>query len=229
MSRGGARREELLDAAVAVLLRDGARRASVDEMARTAGVSKGAVYLEFASKQALLAAAVRREYRRYLADTLARVEADPEGGRLSGIYRHSIAALLGHPFMRALYTDDGQVVAGVLRGPEAYRPRVLLGEEFLRRMAAAGLLRPDVDPAVASHLLSVLAVGPLLAEPVLRDRAAPALETTFDLLAHLVVTGLEPAALGDPRLGAAAFRDLVLGMERLLEDPPPTSGSVGAG
>jgi AcrR family transcriptional regulator len=226
-ARDPQRRDKLLDAAIVLILGSGVRRASVDEIARTAGVSKGAVYLEFASRGALLDALVRREYRRYLADALTRVEADPEGGRLSGIYRHSIAALLDRPFLRAMYEDNGQIVAELLKGPERYRPRVLLGAQFLGELADAGLLREDVDPGVVSHLLSVLVVGPLLAEPVLRDAAAPSLEATFGLLADLVVSGLEPRERRDPAPGIRAFRTLVEGINQELADDSAAPGLRG--
>ncbi|NOJ58941.1 TetR/AcrR family transcriptional regulator [Arthrobacter sp. 260] len=215
------RRENLLDATVALILRGGVRRASVDGIAREAGVSKGAVYLEFPSKTDLVDAAVQREMGRYLDSTAARIAADPEGGRLSGIYRHSIAELLARPFMRAIYEDDGQILAGLIRGPERYRPRVLLGEDFLRTMADAGLVRTDLDPATMSHLLSVLSVGPLLAEPVLRDESAPGLEATFELLAGLVVAGLEPTFRADPAAGVAAFQKLADGAALTFDGERP--------
>lgn len=222
-ARDTQRREKLLDTTVALMLRRGVRGTSIDEIAREAGISKGAVYLEFPSKAALVDAAVRRELSHYIAQTCSRVEADPEGGRLSGIYRHSIAVLLERPFMRALYADTGRILDGLLRGPERYRPRVLLGTAFLQELIDAGLLRPDVDPAVTSHLLSVLAVGPLLAEPVLGDETTPSLDATFELLADLVVTGLEPENPSEPAAGAAAFRELAGGLQRALaDDSQPT-------
>lgn len=73
-------------------------------------------------------------------------------------------------------------------------------ELFLLR---SSLLRADVDPAVTSHLLSVLSVGPLLAE--------------------LVVTGLEPDSPSEPAAGAAAFRELVEGLVRALADDSQTA------
>lgn len=217
-ARDAHRREKLLDATVALILRSGVRRASIDGIAREVGVSKGAVYLEFPSKAALVDAAVRREFSHFIAQTCSRVDADPEGGRLSGIYRHSIAVLLERPFMRALYADNGRILDGLLRGSERYRPRVLLGTAFLHKLIDAGLLRADVDPAVTSHLLSVLSVGPLLAEPVLGDETTPSLEETFELLAELVVTRLEPDSPSKPAAGAAAFRELAEGLVRALAD-----------
>lgn len=220
-ARDPQRRDRLLDATVTSILRHGSRRTSVEEIARAAGVSKGAVYLEFPNRRALFDAAIRREYQAYMLEVADRVDADPIGGRISRIYRHSVAALLDRPLLRAIYEDDEQIVAGILRGPERYRPRILMGEQFLRRLTEAGLLRTDIEPATMSHLLTVLGLGPLLAEPVLRDESSPSLEATIGLLADLVVTGLEPAEPGDPAAGVAAFRELVNHIHPLLDDAAP--------
>ena len=48
------RRAELLDAAIAVIRRDGARALTLDAVAAEAGVSKGGVLYHFASKRALI-------------------------------------------------------------------------------------------------------------------------------------------------------------------------------
>ena len=48
------RREQLLDAAVAVIRRDGAAALTLDAVAAEAGVSKGGVLYHFASKRALI-------------------------------------------------------------------------------------------------------------------------------------------------------------------------------
>src|SRR5262245_22564005 len=54
------RREQILDAALRLWTRKGFDATTVDDLAREAGVAKGTVYLYFATKEALLAAAARR-------------------------------------------------------------------------------------------------------------------------------------------------------------------------
>src|SRR5688572_30518618 len=55
----GARRSRLLDAALTVFLRYGFRKTSMEEVARAAQVSRQALYLHFATKEELFAAAVQ--------------------------------------------------------------------------------------------------------------------------------------------------------------------------
>ncbi len=59
--RAGARPDEILDAALAVFTEKGFDAARVDEIAAEAGISKGAVYLYFDSKEALLRGLIERE------------------------------------------------------------------------------------------------------------------------------------------------------------------------
>src|ERR1700680_865763 len=74
--RGG----RLLDAAARLFARFGFDKTSVDEIARAAGVSKGAVYLHWPSKDTLFEATLIREGPRLQDDIRDRIEADPAGG-----------------------------------------------------------------------------------------------------------------------------------------------------
>lgn len=58
--RAEARPDEVLDAALALFVEKGFAATKVEDVATRAGLSKGAVYLYFASKDALLEAIVRR-------------------------------------------------------------------------------------------------------------------------------------------------------------------------
>jgi AcrR family transcriptional regulator len=69
------RREELLDAAIAVIRRDGARALTLDAVAAEAGVSKGGLLYHFGSKRALVDGLLER----WLDD----FESDFDGGRLA--------------------------------------------------------------------------------------------------------------------------------------------------
>lgn len=58
--RAEARPDEVLDAALDLFIASGFSATRVEDIARRAGISKGAVYLYFDSKEAILAALVRR-------------------------------------------------------------------------------------------------------------------------------------------------------------------------
>jgi AcrR family transcriptional regulator len=65
------RRDALLDAAVGVFARYGFRKASMDEVARAAGVSRQGLYLQFADKEALFRSAVTHKLTRQLSAAMA--------------------------------------------------------------------------------------------------------------------------------------------------------------
>jgi AcrR family transcriptional regulator len=57
---GEERRNQILEAALKVWIRDGFHDAPVDAIAREAGLAKGTIYLYFATKEAMLQAAIER-------------------------------------------------------------------------------------------------------------------------------------------------------------------------
>lgn len=214
------RRLRLFEAGAELFTRHGFRKTSIEDITQAAGVSKGALYLEFGSKEDLFEALVRHEFRAYLADAEERIVTDPEGGRLSRIYHHCITALLRREFLRALYTNDERILAGIVRqrGPQRYQPRVVLGTEFIGRMQQAGLIRTDTAPEVLSHTLAVLMIGPLLAEPVLHHGNGPRLDETLATLSSMITTTFEETG-GDVAEGKDAFTELRRDVDRALADP----------
>ncbi|WP_434970282.1 TetR/AcrR family transcriptional regulator [Microbacterium sp. bgisy207] len=78
MSRPPHAREKVLDAFESLLIADGERAATMDAIAREAGVSKGGLLYHFASKEALEAALLTR-LEECVDDDLARMTASDEG------------------------------------------------------------------------------------------------------------------------------------------------------
>jgi len=78
MARPPLARERVLDAYEAILLDEGGRAATLDAVARAAGVSKGGLLYHFASKDDLSAGLVAR-LDALTDDDLERMDASPEG------------------------------------------------------------------------------------------------------------------------------------------------------
>lgn len=100
------RRDELMDAAERLFVKQGAAATSVDEIVALADVAKGTFYLHFASKERLLAALQQRFVTRThdnLVHALARRAPDDWLGRLNVWVEVSIALYLDN-------TDLHQVV-----------------------------------------------------------------------------------------------------------------------
>lgn len=110
VERVKAREARLLDAAARLFARFGFDKTSVEDIARAAGVSKGAVYLHWPSKLSLFEAVLAHEGLALLDMIVDRLDADPDGGTLGSIYRHSILALGTNPLLLGVYTVDAAVV-----------------------------------------------------------------------------------------------------------------------
>src|SRR3954471_15585711 len=103
-----ARRERVLAAALEVFCRYGFRKASMDEIARSADISRQGLYLHFANKDALFRAAVRKELETALGD-LSRC-LDEEGVGLERRVVGALDAWLGRYVGSMLASDIGNLI-----------------------------------------------------------------------------------------------------------------------
>jgi TetR/AcrR family transcriptional regulator, regulator of autoinduction and epiphytic fitness len=132
-STDSARREQVLAVALGVFGRYGFRKASMDQIARSADISRQGLYLHFDNKEALFRAAVRQELDAALDDVSRRLN---EQG--VGLEQRVIAALdawLGRYVGSMLAADIGEMLRN---------PAVQLGDmvdpaisAFDARLAAA--------------------------------------------------------------------------------------------
>jgi TetR/AcrR family transcriptional regulator, regulator of autoinduction and epiphytic fitness len=102
------RQERLLAVALEVFGRYGFRKASMDEIARSAGISRQGLYLHFANKDALFRAAVRQELDTALSDASRCLNAEGVG-----LQRRVVAALdawLGRYVGSMLTSDIGNLL-----------------------------------------------------------------------------------------------------------------------
>ncbi|MCB0198119.1 MAG: helix-turn-helix transcriptional regulator, partial [Anaerolineae bacterium] len=87
------RKHRILDAAAELFIHYGYDKTTVSDIAREAGVSKGAIYLHFASKDELFEGLLIREMMTYQKNWLERIESDPKGGTIGGMYKNVLYAL----------------------------------------------------------------------------------------------------------------------------------------
>lgn len=128
------KRRQVMEGARAIFLRDGFDAASMNEITRAAGVSKGTVYAYFPSKEALFEALIREE-RRAQAERIC--DFDPRDrdvrGVLSALGRNLMAAMTKPGTMAHLRT----VIAAAARFPQIGRAFYEAGPAFgIDRLAA---------------------------------------------------------------------------------------------
>lgn len=164
------RPDELLDAALELFQAQGYAATSVARIAREAGVSKGAVYLYFPSKQAILEGLVKRAVTPISTRALAQVTASQGDVRasLTG-FMTMVAGQLGDP---KVFAVPRIIMREAVNAPEIaqlYRDAVLdaamptmIG--VIRDGIAAGQIRP-VDPEMT--LRSIM--GPIVIHLLLSE------------------------------------------------------------
>lgn len=158
------RRNEVIDAAISVFARDGFSQATMDDVAREAGIAKGTVYLYFKSKEELFRGAIESR----LIPAVERAQASV--GELSG---SAAEALQDH--IRLAYE---QIIAGDLKhilrlviseGPrfpeirKFYYDNVLqrLTKGVLSRIVEYGIERGEFAP-VSTEKIALVIMGPAM-------------------------------------------------------------------
>lgn len=191
--RGEETRTRIMDAAEACFAQQGYSATGVAEVCERAGLSKGAFYHHFASKQALFVELLNR--------WLSRLEAQWQGtGSLASNAPeklHAMAGMIGAIFRQA----KGQFPIFLEFWTQAQRDPVLweatiapyrryrgLFAAMIEEGIAQGNLAP-VDPDLAAQVIVSLAVG-LLLQGLLDPEGANWGQTAQDSV-HLLLTGLE--------------------------------------
>ena len=210
----------ILKAASRLIAHYGFDKTTMEDIAREAGVSKGALYLLWSSKDQLFEALLGYEMQRLLDDLQARVERDPQGGSISNLYRHTLIALRKNPLMCALYARDSRILGDFVhrQDVERYTRRLIMGEESVGQMQAAGLLRREVRPVVITYLFTIIALGFLSMGSIFPESEAPPMEEVGEALASLLRSGLE-APGGDTNAGKQAFVQMIDFMRKQYAEP----------
>jgi AcrR family transcriptional regulator len=220
--------EALLDAARDEFARRGVARARVEDIARRAGISKGAFYLHFRTKDDALREILQRFLgalhdhvlrRQEVEDRIAREASAPDGAALARrldaecaidldlldlLWRHRqiLAAVDASPA-----TGDDALVGAFRR-----RMRALLSARIAQRQAA-GQLRPDLHPDVVADV--VLGTYEGLARRMVDMKEKPDLAAWARSILVLLYEGMlvrgagaaaPPAALRPPRARRSTAR-----------------------
>jgi TetR/AcrR family transcriptional regulator, regulator of autoinduction and epiphytic fitness len=157
------RQERVLAVALEVFGRYGFRKASMDEIARSADISRQGLYLRFASKDALFRAAVRQELDTALGDVSRCLK--EEG---VGLERRAVAALdawLGRYVGSMLASDIGNLLQnpamqlGDLVDPAIAACRARLAAAIAAAMSDSDRRRLRVTPEEIAEALLTVAQG----------------------------------------------------------------------
>ena len=220
MSDNDDRREQILDAATAVIIRLGYDKTTMSDIADEAGVSRGTVYLYFKGKEALFEALVYREWMRYSETWLGFMETDPRGGTVGGYYRATLSAINRYPLLASIMRRDRRVIGNYMRKPDnlfAWMQSDSTTVNFIRALQAAGSIRPDLDPAITAHILEMLSYGQLMIEDFKPPDQIPPYDAVMEALGDMMDRMLTPEDGGNSEAGKAAVRRIVATARAQLE------------
>jgi AcrR family transcriptional regulator len=206
-----AREQRILDAAAELIIRLGYDKTTMNDVADAVGVSRGAVYLHFKSKDKLFEALLYREVLQYAQAWLDHIEADPRGGTIGGIYRAVLHAISSRPLMQAMMRRDRYVVGNYLRKPDNLFAAMQSGSmwaDTMRAMQAVGAVRKDVDADVMAAIMDMMSFG-LVSITEFRDPGAlPPFEALMEGMADMMDRVLTPEDGGNSEAGKEIVRRL---------------------
>lgn len=182
------RRGTLLRAARSLFHERGWAETTVSDIASRAGVAKGAVYLEFRNKAAILDALIRESTRDLIASVRQRVKGSERPVDLGSAYRFGVEALLTDPLMKALYLQDADVLGDHMDEVpvQRYHERIDWLGDYVGQLQRAGA----VDDRIASDqivgLMSTFTIGLVHSTGVLGPAEEEQWAATVELFAEAI-------------------------------------------
>lgn len=163
--RDPTRRRRILDVAKRHFTARGLKGTTLDLVAEEAGCAKGALYLEFADKQALLRAVVDETFTAIRARFAAEVMAIPSPlQRLGETLRFAYRQFAREPLFGRLMQEDPELRAlGLGKGDDdarAARAQIDQLAGWVDEGIAAGEIRPDANGEIVAYAIGVLRFAP---------------------------------------------------------------------
>lgn len=235
MSNNDERRQQILDAAAAVIIRQGYDKTTMSDIAEEAGASRRTVYVYFKGKEELFEALLYREYMQYSQTWLEQIEADPRGGTIGGYYRTLLNSVNSRPLMAAMMRRDRRVIGNYLRKRDNLFARMQSGvnsSDVFRALQEAGAIRRDINPAVILHIVEMLSYGQLTIGDFKPLEEFPPYDAVMEALADMMDRALVPEDGGNSEAGKAIVRQITAAARaqlKELKEPKDTKKGIQQG
>ncbi|MEJ2228096.1 MAG: TetR/AcrR family transcriptional regulator [Alphaproteobacteria bacterium] len=184
-----ARREHILNSAEQCFTRQGFHQTSVQDICREAGISAGAFYVYFPSKEALITGLCERE-KHQLSDQLAFLGEAPDFMQALATMADTYCLQQSHEKLRL----QVEINAEALRNPavcstvNSIDKFVLDGfEQLVRKARDEGRIKPADDPAIIARIISLIGDGIFWQRALNKDfNAAEILPTILSMVSCLI-------------------------------------------
>ena len=142
------KRLRLLDAAAEHFAKVGYSKTTIEEIAQTAGVSKGLLYVHYKCKEELLEAVLARTLAQWRDEIQPAVEKElTVSGALQTMHLASIAYASAQPLLRRILAEDARLVRSLVSelSRSAQTEWFDALRELLQEGKRSGEFRPDLD------------------------------------------------------------------------------------
>ncbi len=215
------REEAILDAAAALFVRFGYDKTSIGEIAEQAGISKGAVYLAFESKDDLFESLLLRETFRFSQAWFQGVEEHPRGGTLGAMYEAMALNIEASPFMAMIYKRDRALLGRYLKKPNNFFQKYGAGQpsrhEVIALLQDAGAVRKDESPRVIAHIINVFGTGMVSVDDLVPQDEIPPFDELIGGMADFMDRAFTPEDGGDSKAGKEVLRTIFEGGKKQFE------------
>ncbi len=195
------REQRILDATAMLIVRYGYDKTSVNDIAKEAGISKGAIYLHFDSKDDLLHQLILRETLDFIDIWADRMRNDTSPKVFSSMYRHVLTVMKENEFLWTLFSKQRWLMGtGFVnrQGSDVYQQRLGLSKTLLTNLKAVGSIRQDINPDTTAYVFNMLNYGYLKLGDVIPEELSPPPADTINEIGDLVQRHLEPEGDGNP-------------------------------
>ncbi|MCY0993119.1 TetR/AcrR family transcriptional regulator [Nannocystis sp. ILAH1] len=203
--RDPSRRRRILDVAKRLFTERGFRGTTLDLVAEEAGCAKGALYLDFADKEALLREVADETFAAIRERFAAVTQIDSPLARLRETLRFAFREYATEPLFSRLLREDPELKAlGVGQRPDqagAARAQYEMLLSWVDEGIARGEIRSDVDRDLVPAVLGVLRHAPQHV-PFGATLGLPAGERVLEAIVDIFSAGLaapRPATTHKPR------------------------------
>lgn len=225
-----ARETRILDATADLIIRYGYDKMSMNDIAAAAGISKGAIYLHFASKDELFEAIFYREFRVYAARWYEGIMANPQGGTIGGIYQAVLYAVNSNPFITAVVKKDPRVLGNYLHKPDNLFANMTapgLLDEMVVALQEAGVIRRDLDPLLITHLMDMISYGLVGLPDQKAADAIPPFDALMETIAEMLDRLLTPPTGADSAAGKRVIQAWAGKIQEYFDRMESTGDSEG--
>lgn len=201
----------ILDAASTLIIKQGYNKTSVAQIAKEAGISKGAIYLSFDSKDQLMESMFLREIYRHNMKWFNLVNEDPKGGLLSGMYINQLKALVTSELMIAIFRKDDNIFNNYLKKKNNFfkqNSSSTVSREFVSMMQEANCIRKDVDPFVTAHIIDMIGYSLVSIKEIKNPENIPDIDKVLSNLAAMMDRAFTPEDGGNSEAGKQVLSNI---------------------